>query len=123
MAYENIKDKGFDTRSTEEVREIAKKGGINSGETRRRKATMRETLKMMLEDIPIDEENKEKLTNRELATLGLLKGARLGNSSNYKTILETLGELIVEENTSPTLKIELVDNSKLEKTLYETNKH
>ena len=109
--------------TSEEAKKRGSNGGIASGEARRKKATMRETLKMMLEDIPIDEENKEKLTNRELATLGLLKGARLGNSSNYKTILETLGELIVEENTSPTLKIELVDNSKLEKTLYEENKH
>lgn len=104
--------------------EEQKKGGKASGKARREKATMRETLKMMLEDIPIDEGNKDKLTNRELATLGLLKGARLGNASNYKTILETIGELIVEDNTTtPTLRVELVDNSGLEKTLYETNKH
>lgn len=111
-------------RTKEEVREIATKGGINSGESRRLKKTMREVLQAMLEDIPIDEENKDKLTNQQLATLGLLKGARQGNASNYKTILETLGELVDGETSTatPTLKVEIVDNSNLEKTLYEKNR-
>lgn len=111
-------------RTTEEKRAIAIKGGKASGEARRQKATMRETLRLMLEDIPKDEENKDKLTNRELATLGLIKGARCGNATNYRTMLETLGEILTDGNSStPTVKIELVDNSKLEKTLYEENQH
>lgn len=111
-------------RTKKEVREIATKGGINSGKSRRLKKTMREVLQAMLEDIPIDEENKDKLTNQQLATLGLIKGARQGNASNYKTILEALGELVDGETSTatPTLKVELVDNSNLEKTLYEANK-
>lgn len=105
--------------------EEQKKGGIASGESRRLKKTMKEVLQVMLEDVPIDEENKDKLNNQQLATLGLLKGARQGNASNYKTILETLGELVDGETSTatPTLKVEIVDNSNLEKTLYETNKH
>ena len=111
-------------RTKEEVREIATKGGINSGESRRLKKTMKEVLQAMLNEVPIDEENKDKLTNQQLATLGLLKGARQGNASNYKTILETLGELVDGETSTatPTLKVEIVDNSNLEKTLYEANK-
>ena len=111
-------------RTKEEVREIATKGGINSGESRRLKRTMKEVLQAMLNEVPIDEENKNKLTNQQLATLGLIKGARQGNASNYKTILETLGELVDGETSAatPTLKVELVDNSNLEKTLYEANK-
>ena len=106
-------------RSKEEVREIASKGGVNSGKARREKATMKKTLEMLL-----DTKDKDGTTYRELATLGLLKGAIDGNASNYKTIVETLGELVTEENTSsPTLKIELVDNSKLEGTLYEADRH
>lgn len=42
--YDNIKDKGFDTRSTEEVREIARKGGINSGKRRREKKLLKDIL-------------------------------------------------------------------------------
>ena len=88
MAYENIKDKGFDTRTTEEQQEIARLGGIASGKARKEKATMRKTLEMLLEM-----ENKEGKTYKELATLGLLKGAMKGNSNNYRVILETLGEI------------------------------
>lgn len=111
-------------RSKEEVRAIARKGGINSGETRRKKKTMRETLEMMLEEVADIEGNKNKLTYRELATLGLLKGAVVGNNANYKTILETIGELQEgQTTTTPTIKIEINDNSKLEGVMYEENRH
>lgn len=110
--------------TTEEATIMGRKGGIASGEARRQKATMRETLKMMLEDIPIDDDNKSKLTNKQLATLGLINGARCGNANNYKTILETIGELVnAESTTTPTIKIEINDNSNLEKVLYEENRH
>ncbi len=68
--------------------EEAKKGGIASGIARREKATMKATLEMLL-----NETSKNGKTYRELATLGLLKGAINGNAQNYRTILETLGEL------------------------------
>ena len=75
-------------RSKEEVRELGQKGGIRSGEVRREKATMKATLEKLL-----DEKNNKGITYRDLATLGLLKGAINGNAQNYRTILETLGEL------------------------------
>ena len=122
MAHKNNEDNlvSLADRTTEEQREIARMGGIASGQARREKATMKATLEMLL-----NETYKNGKTYRELATLGLLKGAIKGNASNYKTILEILGELITDNNsmTSPTIKIELVDNSNLEKTLYEANKH
>ena len=46
--YENIKDKGFDKRTTNELREISSKGVKKSGETRRRKANFRKTLNKLL---------------------------------------------------------------------------
>lgn len=63
-------------------------GGIASGKARREKATMKATLEMLLNST----DNKGR-TYRELATLGLLKGAISGNAQNYRTILETMGEL------------------------------
>lgn len=76
--------------------EESSRGGKASGEARRRKATMKATLEKIL-----DETYKNGKTYRELATLGLLKGAIKGNAQNYKTILETLGELRqAEENKS-----------------------
>ena len=106
-------------RTTEEKRAIGIKGGIASGKARREKKTMRETLEMMLEEIG-DKDNG--LTYKQLATLGLLKGAITGNATNYRTILETTGELMVEAQTStPTLNINIIDNKNLDKVLYEEN--
>lgn len=46
--YDNIKNKGFDRRTTGEQREIAKRGGKASGVSRRRKADFNKTLNMLL---------------------------------------------------------------------------
>ena len=75
-------------RTKEEQREIARQGGIASGKVRQEKAIMKATLEMLLE-----ERNKSGKTYKELATLGLIKGAIKGNAQNYRTILEVLGEL------------------------------
>lgn len=45
---DNLKGKGFDSRTASEVREIASKGGRASGESRRRKADFRRTLNALL---------------------------------------------------------------------------
>lgn len=100
-------------RTKDEVREIARQGGIASGEARREKATMKRTLEMLL-----DEKNNKGKTYRELSTLGLIKGAIDGKAENYKTILELLGEM-QESKETPNIEIKIVDNSNLEKTMYE----
>ena len=84
--------------------EEARRGGINSGKARREKATMKATLEMLL-----DETSKNGKTYRELATLGLLKGAINGNAGNYKTILETLGELKQAEEDKMQRELTKVD--------------
>ena len=113
---ENLKPRT--TLSKEEAMELGRKGGIASGIARREKATMKKTLEMLL-----DEKNNKGKTYRELATLGLLKGAVNGNANNYKTIVEMLGELTYNNQVNtPTLKIEVVDNANLDKVLYEENK-
>ena len=94
--------------------EEAKRGGIRSGEVRREKATMKKTLEMLL-----NEKNNKGKTYRELTTLGLIKGAVDGKAENYKTIVQLLGELQEQTNETPSLNINIVDNSNLEKTLYE----
>ena len=96
--------------------EEARKGGIRSGEVRKEKATMKKTLEMLL-----NETNKKAgKTYKELATLGLIKGAISGKADNYKTIVALLGEL-QESNETPQVNINIVDNSELEKALYEDN--
>lgn len=107
--------------TTEEAREIGKKGGIASGKVRQEKATMKKTLQMLLEEIPKIKGNEDGLTYKQLATIGLIKGSIEGKAENYKTMVQLLGEL-EEQTTSPSLNINIVDNSNLEKTMYEEDK-
>lgn len=107
-------------RSKEEVREIARKGGINSGIARREKATMKKTLEMLLDEVPHIEANKEGKTFREMATSGLILGACEGKAENYKVMLQLLGELQeTEAPTTPKLEISIVNNEGLEKVMYD----
>lgn len=92
-------------RTKEEQKRIATMGGIRSGEVRKEKAIMKATLEMLLE-----ERSKSGKTYKELATLGLIKGAIKGNAQNYRTILETLGELDQEINKESTNKITIVNS-------------
>lgn len=101
-------------RTTEEQREIARMGGIASGKARQEKATMKKTLEMLL-----NEKNNKGKTYRELTTLGLIKGAVDGKAENYKTIVQLLGELQESNNETPSITVNIVDNSNLEKAMYE----
>ena len=57
-------------------------------------------------------------------TLGVALGGIQGNASNYKTLMEGNNEIEGEQSIiAPTLRVELVDNTNLEKTMYETDKH
>lgn len=94
--------------------EECKKAGIRSGEVRRERATMKKTLEALL-----DETNKKaNKTYRDLATLGLIKGAIDGKAENYKVMVELLGEL-QETKETPSVEIKIVDNSNLEASMYE----
>ena len=106
----------FNERTEEEQREIARQGGIASGKARQEKATMKKTLEMLL-----DEKNNKGISYRDLTTLGLIKGATQGKAENYKLICQILGELQDQEEQTgtPVVNINIVDNSDLEKALYE----
>ena len=98
--------------------EIARRGGIASGEAKREKATMRKTLESMLDEVAKIKNNPNGLTYRQLATLGLIKGAADGKAENFKVITDTIGETTAE-NTTPEININIIDNSTLEKALYD----
>ena len=103
----------FNQRTEEEQREIARQGGIASGKVRKEKATMKKTLEMLLSS-----KDKKGRPYSDLVTLGLIKGAAEGKAENYKTILTVLGEL-EEKTETPVVEIKIVDNSDLEKVMYE----
>lgn len=94
--------------------EIARKGGIASGKARREKATFKKTLEMLL-----DEKNNKGKTYRELVILGQIKSAINGKADNFKTILALLGELEETENETPVVNINVVDNTNLEKIMFD----
>ena len=113
------------TRTTAEKREIGIKGGKASGEVRALKKTFKMALKELLQEEVKDKKgNPSGKTYQDLVNIGLVKGAMKGNAINYKTILETIGELEAEktEVSVPTIKLEVVDNSNLESVLYEDKK-
>lgn len=113
-------------------REEAKKGGINSGIVRKEKATFKNAIKWLMEsDIKIKGGNIYEyfkksgidistLKPAQLATLGLWSGAIQGKAENYKTLMEANEEIQVDNDT-PTLNINIIDNSNFEKVMYENS--
>lgn len=110
--------------------EEQKKGGIRSGEVRKNKATFKNAIKWLINsDIKITKgdiasafQNSgidiSQLDPTQLATIGLWYGAVQGNATNYKTLMEANEEIETNSET-PTVEIKVVDNSSLEKVMYE----
>ena len=122
-------------RTMEEKRAIGIKGGKASQKVQAQKRTFKKAIEWLVySDIKITkgemyDKLKEqgidmsKLDTTQVATLGLWLGAVNGNSTNYKTLMEGNNEIAEEGTSTPKLAIEIIDNSNLEKTLYEANQH
>lgn len=120
--------------TTEKAREIGAKGGKRSGEVKREKRTFKKAIEWLVNsDIKITQGSMfdlmkangidtSKLNTTQMATLGLWWGAVQGNSTNFKTLMEGNNEVTEETPETPKLQVEIIDNSNLEKTLYEKNK-
>ena len=91
MAYENIKDKGFDSRTTEEQREIARQGGIASGKARREKADLKKQLQVFLESDDYKDKHGNKMTGSELMVKVAVKEMSKGNPKFWELIRDTAG--------------------------------
>lgn len=97
MANEANLEKGVATqfKSGEEAVENGRKGGIASGESKRRRKTLKEELLLMLEDETI----------QQSITAALIREATEGNNAGsvrgaFETIRDTIGE-------KPTEKVEM----------------
>lgn len=97
--YENIKGKGFDNRTTGELREIAIRGGKASGEARRRKAAMRDTMNRCLtmqahvdglSDVLIADGGES--TYEEIITMAIINQAAMGDVKAYNAIMKVVGQ-------------------------------
>jgi len=97
--YENIRDKGFNTLTTGELREISSRGGKASGEARKRKANFRKTLNLLLtaeidspEWTPILQELGLDSTLESAVNMAMIKKALLGDVKAYVAIRDTIGQ-------------------------------
>ena len=80
-------------RSSEELREMRKKGGIKSGESRRNAKTLKEAWKVIASGKPIDGYEGE--NPRIQAILAMLKQACDGNPNAFDKLMKLEG---VEDN-------------------------
>lgn len=78
-------------RTTEEQREIARKGGIASGKARKEKRQLKDELEILMQNI-----SKDGRTYQELISTALVKEALKGNTKAYEIIRDTLGQKPIE---------------------------
>lgn len=84
------KGKPFNERTAEELRQITSKGGKNSGEARREKRALRDTLQELLSlDYDVD---GMKMDGSEATSIALIKQAIAGNVKAFEVIRDTIGE-------------------------------
>ena len=90
-------------RTSEELREMTRKGGIASGEARRRKKTMREALEQLLFHTKLNEQTKKMLeaegvenaddfNHQMVITRSLIAKAESGDVQAYNAICAMIGE-------------------------------
>ena len=87
----NLEGKGFDSRTTEEQREIARQGGIASGKARREKADLKKQLLLFLESQATTDKHGEPLTGAELMVKVAVKEMTKGNPKYWELIRDTAG--------------------------------
>ncbi len=93
---ENLIGKGFDSRTTEEQRKIARQGGKASAEARRKKRDLRLALELLLEK-EMKSANGETVTGTEALTARLFKEAMSGNVRAFEVVRDTVGQKPVEK--------------------------
>ncbi len=96
----------FSERTESEQREISSKAGKKSGESRRRKKTMKQVMKALLEMAPgsedilklkeqgfdIDNLDKDFINNMFVINAALFAKAKEGNLEAVKMVLEIIGQ-------------------------------
>lgn len=94
-------------RTSEELRAMTRKGGIKSGEARRRKKTMREALELLMYGTELPEQTKRMLeaegikeddfNHQMVITRSLIAKAESGDVQAYNAICAMIGEKPAEK--------------------------
>lgn len=96
MAYEDIKDKGFDSRTTAERQQLATKAGQASGEARRRKRDIRLALEALLEK-DISDKHGNTMTTTEAIALKQIEKALKGDTKAFEVVRDTVGQKPIDK--------------------------
>ena len=96
MAKEDIVKYQFDNRTASEQQEIARQGGIASGEARRRKRDLRLALETLLEKNYLDKSGNW-VTGTEAIATKLFEQAVNGKIKAFEVIRDTTGQKPVEK--------------------------
>lgn len=125
---ENLKGHGFHERSVSEVRELQRKGGINSGKARRKKANLKKAFEAILEaDVKSDKVKRQlekmgfEATNEMALAMVMMQKAMKGDVRAFEQIskltsIDTKDSLDRKEQRERIRAIQL-ENSRREKVL------
>ena len=83
-------------RTPEERREVARKGGMASGEARRKMKTFKEVLEQLLAKEIVDKETGETIETIVAITAKQVAKANKGDTKAFEVIRDTLGQKPVE---------------------------
>lgn len=84
------------------------KGGLASGEARRRKRDLRQALEMLLEK-EYQDKNGNKLTGTEAITAKLFEQAMKGNIRAFETLRDTVGQKPIEKVMIAEVEQDVID--------------
>lgn len=113
-------------------REEAKRGGIASGEARRQKKSLREKAKLLMSLSVKDQQDLSKAKELGLNTedidiemMNLIHMLNIIKKENFNSVgafnsIKDLTEEKIDTNETPQVQINIVDNSNLEKVMYDT---
>lgn len=90
---ENLKTMPF-TKDDNRAAEAGRKGGIKSGEAKRKRKALAEELEILLQII-----DKDGHTNQEKISMALLQKASKGDTRAFEVIRDTVGEKPKEVHT------------------------
>lgn len=105
----------FDKRSVNEARESGKKGGIKSGQARRKKKSMKQAMNLLL-SLPVSDENAQRLAqlgidvddadNQMLMMVSMMQRAIKGNATAAQFIANITGSTAMTEAEREKIKLE-----------------
>ena len=103
-----MNDDNLRVPTSEEAREIGRKGGIASGEARRRKADLRKALEALLEKDFTDKEGRT-LSGAEAIALKQMEKALKGDTRAFEVVRETSGQAVVQKVMIAEVEQEVID--------------